>query len=70
MKGGVRKHNTTTSTMNKQTISGGTNNKHMNGQGMMITETPYGLPNVGGGLKKLVRCIEPEARDFVFGWCW
>jgi len=67
--GGVRKHDTT-SAMNKQIISGSTNNKRMNGQGKMITGTPYGLPNVGAGLKKLVRCIEPDARDFVFGWCW
>jgi len=38
---------------------------HVNGD----YRNPYGLPNVGEGLKKLVRCIEPEARDFAFGWC-
>ena len=41
---GVGKRNIATSIMNKQTICGGTNNKHMNGQETMITRSLTGCP--------------------------
>lgn len=67
----VRKFNAATSMIKKQATFSSTNNKQtVNDRETMIYQNPYGLPNVSEELKKLVRCIEAEARDFVFGWCW
>jgi len=67
----VGKFNAATSMIKKQATFSSTNNKQtVNDQETMIYRNPYGLPNVSEELKKLVRCIEAEARDFAFGWCW